>query len=113
MQEGLATYLAREHLLLESQMYEFSERNDKYELTELESVLETEEDRASSRRAYYYAWRMVKELCDKYGEESVKNTVVLLGHGYTLKEAIEKGTGDSFDTVMNVATGYTLELQPE
>lgn len=111
LQEGLASYLAREHLLLTTQMYEFPERNEKYELAELESVLENETERAASRRAYYYSWRMVSELIDKYGEEKVRDVVVLLGQGYQLEEAFEEAFGESYDNVIAVATGYTLDLQ--
>ena len=111
LQEGLATHLAREQLLLEVQMYEFDERNSKYSAAEVESVLEIEDNKETARRAYYYSWRMVMELIDHYGEAKVRDAVIALGEGYGVQDGFEHAFGDPYDRVMEVATGYELNIR--
>ena len=80
-------------------------------MTEVESVLEMEDDRETARRAYYYSWRMVMELIEHYGENKVADAVIALGEGYGVQEGFEHAFGDPYDQVMEVAMGYELNIR--
>jgi hypothetical protein len=87
LEEGFASYRSREQYILEQQLQEFPEEHHDMSPDRVEEALVDETSREESRIAYYHAYRMVKLIIDKYGENKFKEAVLLLGQGHTLDEA--------------------------
>jgi hypothetical protein len=110
LEEGIASRLSNEGALLLDQLYEFGNENLSMPPERIETVLQGEEDRRDSRIAYYNSYRMVERLVEKFGEEKLKRSVVLIGQGNTLDQAFTAAFGTDYNTVLKEASDYTIVL---
>ena len=53
---------------------------------------------------------MVERLVEKFGEEKLKRSVVLIGQGNTLDQAFTAAFGTDYNTVLKEASDYTIVL---
>jgi len=107
LEEGVASYLAEEGELLESQILEFPDRAERIEVERLQEILNSEEDKADSRQAYYHSFMMVQTLVNRYGEEKLRDVVVNLTKGEGLTESFENAYGMDYEKIMSVAMSYS------
>jgi hypothetical protein len=110
LEEGMASRLSNEGALLLDQVYEFGNENLSMPPEKIETVLQGEEDRKDSRIAYYNSYRMVERLVEKFGEEKLKRSIVLIGQGNTLDQAFTAAFGADYNTVLKEASDYTIVL---
>ena len=110
LEEGVASYLSGEEKLLLDQMYEFRQGDVSMSPARIEEVLQGEEDRRDSRIAYYRCYRMVEQLIDKFGEEKVKQAVLLIGRGNTLEQACTKTFNKDYAALLQEASDYSVDL---
>jgi len=109
-EEGIASHLSNEGDLLLEQMYEFANDNLSMSPERIEQVLQGEEDKKDSRIAYYHSYRMVERLVEKFGEDKLKRSVVLIGQGNTLDQAFTAAFGADYGTVLKEASNFAIEL---
>ena len=100
LEEGVASYLSREGGILAQQLVEFPKEAHSMSPEQIEKALLREESRQATRIAYYHAHRMVKTLVDDFGEEKLKEMILLLGQGYTMGEVCRQTYGMSFENVL-------------
>lgn len=110
MEEGIASYLSGEGDILLDEMYEFAESDVSMPPERIEEVLQGEEDRRESRIAYFRSYRMIQQLVDKYGEEKVKQMVLLIGRGNALDQACTKALSMDYAALLRAASDYTVDL---
>lgn len=110
LEEGMASYLSGEGEILLDEMYEFRQGDVSMSPVRIEEVLQGEEDRRDSRIAYYRCYRMVEQLIDKYGEEKVKQAVLLIGRGNTLEQACTKTFNRDYAVVLQEVSDYAVDL---
>jgi len=110
LEEGVASHLSDEGKILLDEMYEFGQGDVSMSPERIEEILQGEEDRRDSRIAYYRSHRMVEQLIDKYGEEKVKQAVLLIGRGNTLEQACTKTFNKGYADMLQEASDYTVDL---
>ncbi|UCG51822.1 MAG: hypothetical protein JSW58_16905 [Candidatus Latescibacterota bacterium] len=110
LEEGLASYLSDEAELLLNQMYEFRRGDVSMTPARIEDVLQGEVTRRDSRIAYYRCYRMVKKLIDTYGENKLREAVLLIGRGNTLDDAFRTVYSLDYDGILEVASDYKVDL---
>jgi hypothetical protein len=105
LEEGVASYLSDEGRLLSEQLDEFPEETHAMSPDRVEEVLTREEERQDTRIAYYHAHRTVVALIDRFGEDKLKEMILVLGQGYTRDEACQKVFGLSYRKSLEAAAG--------
>ena len=110
LEEGIASRLSNEGALLLDQLYEFGNEDLSMPPDRIETVLQGEEDRRDSRVAYYNCYRMVERLAEKFGEENLKRSIVLIGQGKTLDQAFTEAFGADYNTVLKEASNFKIVL---
>jgi len=110
LEEGMASSLSGEGEILLDEMYEFRQGDVSMSPVRIEEVLQGEEDRRDSRIAYYRCYRMVEQLIDKFGEEKVKQAVLLIGRGNTLEQACTKTFNKDYAALLQEASDYSVDL---
>jgi hypothetical protein len=53
---------------------------------------------------------MVEQLIDKFGEEKVKQAVLLIGRGNTLEQACTKTFNKDYAALLQEASDYSVDL---
>jgi hypothetical protein len=110
LEEGIASRLSNEGPLLLDQLYEFKGEDLSMTPERIDEVLQGEEDRRDARIAYYNSYRMVERLAEKYGENSLKSAVTLIGMGNSVDEAFTKAFGIEHAAAAKEALNFTVEL---
>ncbi len=89
LRESVASEVAGEQLILESQIEEFKAEEVKirYSPAEVDTALKEAEDRRETRIAFWNAYRMLEKAVDHYSMDAVIEFVRLLGKGKSLDEA--------------------------
>ena len=105
VQEGVASYLAGEAPILEDLRQDFGD--DQMSVRAMESALEKENDRQTSRRAYYHAYRTVESIAKAHGDQALGRFVVLLGEKGDADAASKEAFGQPFDDVVDAARAWT------
>ncbi len=108
VQEGFASYLAGEGLILEELRTDF-EQLGKLVIppAETERILRQEKDRRETRRAYYNAYRMIEELAKRRGPAAVAAWVNAMAQTSSADAAARQAFGASYDDVLKEATAWT------
>ena len=99
VQEGLASYLAREAAVLEDLRQDFG--SDEMSMRAVESALEEESDRQATRRAYYNAYRTIEEIAKVHGDEALGRFIMALGENSDVDAASRTAFGQPFDDVVD------------
>jgi hypothetical protein len=107
LEEGIASYLCGEGKLVTDQLKEFPVESHAMTPERVEEVLVREESRQDSRIAYYHAYRMVKSLIDRYGEDTLKEMILLLSKGHTMDDACRESYGMSYPALLDVMADRT------
>jgi hypothetical protein len=100
LESGIASYLAREGDLLESQLTEFPPNTHAMAPARVDSVLLREETKQDSRIAYYQAHRMVTQVVDEFGEDGLRGLVLAMGDGYDIEEACRMKLDVSYEELL-------------
>lgn len=89
MKESIASYLAREEVVLAIQVFQFEEQLAGFDPTyeELERYLLTAEDMAITRVSFYYAYLMLENLLQTASLPEILLFVKKLGEGQTRDQA--------------------------
>lgn len=106
LEQGLASVLSFESHILVDQLKEFPNDPVKMSPQDIEKALAADNDKKSSRIAYYDAYRMVDRMITLHGREAVAQMVNALGDGVTLDGAAHRAFGESYDDAMDEATGW-------
>jgi len=106
LEEGLASLLANEAAVLESQTSEFGEQGTTMSFHDMEKTLHGETDRISSRRAYYNAYRMVEKLVLTRGQPTVLAFVLDCGEEKDLDAASRRAFGTGYDAIIEEARSW-------
>jgi hypothetical protein len=109
LEEGIASYLAKEGKLLAGQILEFPEEARVMSPAQVEDILVKEETRQDSRIAYYHSFRMVKGIVDRYGEDKLKAMVLALADGQSLDEACQKAFNVSEKEMLGLVADHKLD----
>jgi len=110
LEEGFASHLSGEGNVLTQQIDEFPDETHAMSPKQVEDVLIREESRQESRIAYYQSYRMVKTLVDSFGDEKLKQAVLLLGQGHTRDEAFEQAFGLSYEQTLESIADRTEHI---
>lgn len=100
LEEGTASHLCGEARLLADQLREFPAETHDMSPERVEEVLVREQSRGESRIAYYHAYRMVKFLIDRFGEDKLKELILQLGKGYSMDDACPETYGLSYPALL-------------
>jgi hypothetical protein len=100
LEEGTASYLCGEGQLVTDQLKEFPPESYSMSPQRVEDVLVREESRQDSRIAYYHAYRMVKSLADRFGEDKLKEMILRLGKGHTMDDVCREAYGLSYQALL-------------
>ncbi len=114
VQEGFASYLAGEAVILEDMRQDFAVLGkESISPDETERVLKVETDRRESRRAAYNAYRMTEEISKKHGEKAMAVWINALADTPDLDAASQKAFGESYDALLNEAMAWAaIEASP-
>jgi hypothetical protein len=114
VQEGFASYLAGEAVILEDLRQDFVVLGpEALKPDETERVLKDEKDRRESRRAGYNAYRMTEEISKKHGEKAMAAWINALAENPDLDAASQKAFGESYDALLNEAMAWaSIEASP-
>ncbi|UCH83676.1 MAG: hypothetical protein JSW50_14675 [Candidatus Latescibacterota bacterium] len=110
LEEGMASYLSGEEKILIDQAYEFKSGEISMSPSRVEQILEHEPARRESRLAYYHSYRMVVKLIETYGEDKLKQAILLMGEGHTTADAFAEAYGIDYDDLLKVASDYEIDL---
>ena len=105
MEEGVASHFSHEGYILEQNAAEFSEEAHDLSIDKIEQALVLEESRQDTRGAYYLAHRMVASLVERYGEEKLVETLMLMAQGYDIDDACQKVYGMGYESLRDLALG--------
>ncbi len=105
VQEGFASYLAREAAVLEDLRQDFG--GDEMSMGAVESALREETDRQATRRAYYNAYRTVEVIVKAHGDEAMGRFVIALGAKDDVDAASKEAFGQSLDDVIDAGRAWT------
>lgn len=114
LQEGFASYLAGEAVILEDLRTDF-EQLGKLAITpeETERALAREKERRETRRALYNAYRMTEELVKRHGEASVAAWVMAMTETSTLDLASRKAFGLPYADLLQESSAWSsTEVSP-
>lgn len=107
VQEGFASYLAGEAPVLEDLRQDMGTGDLAMSTQAMESVLEREENRQETRRAYYNAYRLVEEIVRAHGAEAMGRFVVVLGENDDVDAASRAAFGATFDDVIEAGEAWS------
>ena len=112
LEEGLASHLSGEAILLANQLTEFKDQPLEMTFEQIEKQLAKEKDRVLTRIAYYHAYRMVETLISRQGESKLKNLVLKMRDDLDVNNACLIVFEKSYDEVLTEAMDYKIpELQ--
>lgn len=101
LQEGLASYLAGEALILEDMRQDFAALGPiAIPPAETERVLAVETERRESRRAFYNAYRMTEEIAKKHGEPALAAWVNAMATSGDLDAAALAAFGVGYEALL-------------
>lgn len=107
VEEGCASYLAGEAVILEDQRQDFAALGAvAISPSETERVLAAEKDRRETRRAYYNAYRMIEELVKKRGETSMAEWVNDMATEPDLDAATRKAFNEDYVALCKEASSW-------
>jgi hypothetical protein len=114
VQEGFASYLAGEAVILEDMRQDFVALGpEAITPAETERVLAAETERRESRRAAYNAYRMTEEIAKKHGEKSMAAWVNAMAEDPDLNATSQKAFGVDYNTLLQEAMGWAaIEASP-
>lgn len=103
MKEAAASYVADERPVLRTQVNQFATVMEVFAptLDELEMYIMAGEDMEMSRLAYFYAYRMLEILLEKYEFSNVTGFARRLGEGASLDEAAKQEFGMSYGEMVS------------
>ena len=104
VQEGFASYLAGEAPVLEELRQDFG--SDEMSMRAVESALEKETDRQTTRRAYYNAYRTIETIAKAHGEQALGRFVMALGEKDDVEAASKEAFGQPFDDVVDAGRAW-------
>ncbi len=110
LEEGLASYLSGEKRVLREQLKEFALRDTGMTAKEVEEILKGEEQRESSRIAYYHAYMMVEKLILLHTEAKLKEVILLMEKGEKREEAFSITFEKPYGEVLAEAKNYKVEI---
>jgi hypothetical protein len=98
MKEAAASFVAGERPVLHQQIYQFTDVLEGYSPTidELENHILAGTDMQESRLAYFFVFRMLENLLEKYEFASVPRFASRLGEGASLDDASNEEFGMSY-----------------
>lgn len=101
LQEGLASYLAGEALILEDMRQDFAALGPiAIPPAETERVLAAEKERRESRRAFYNAYRMTEEIAKQHGEAALAAWVNAMATSGDLDAAAMGAFGVGYEALL-------------
>jgi hypothetical protein len=106
LDEGLASLLAQEAAVLETHTSEFGDQGMTMSFHDMESALRSEQDRITTRRAYYNAYRMVEKLALTRGQPAVVAFVLDCGDEKDLNAASTHAFGVGYDAIVEEARSW-------
>jgi len=107
VEEGFASYLAGEAAVLEDLRQDIKADPLAMSTKAMESALEKEKDRQTTRQAYYNAYRMVEEIIKAHGIEAMALFVLKLGENADADAASRAAFGAGFDEVVEAGRGWS------
>ena len=108
LQEGLASYLAGEAVILEDYRQDFVALGpEAIPPAETERVLAAEKDRRESRRAAYNAYRMTEEIVKKHGEADLAAWVNALAKDADLDATAQAAFGVGYEALLADAMAWS------
>jgi hypothetical protein len=108
VEEGFASYLAREAPVLEELRMDIGEGPIAMSLKETESTLARETDRQMTRRAYYNAYRTVEQIVKQYGEPAMARFVVALADAKDANAASRIAFGTELSRVDEAGSAWAI-----
>jgi hypothetical protein len=107
VQEGLASYLAGEAVILEDMRQDFVVLGpEAIAPAETERVLAEEKERRESRRACYNAYRMTEEIVKTHGEPKVAAWINAMGAGAEPAAAAKEAFGIDYDVLLEESMAW-------
>jgi len=106
--QGLASLMSDEEWFLENQLTEFPDAEIKITLDQIDNGLKKKNDRMEYRIALYNAYRMVKRLAAKHGQEKLAGVVKSMGGGDDAKKSFEKVYGRPYKNVVAEAMDFKV-----
>lgn len=108
LQEGLASYLSGEAVILEDMRQDFVALGPiAIAPAETERVLATEKERRESRRAAYNAYRMTEEIAKKHGQPALAQWVNALANNSDLDATAKEAFGVGYDALLQEAMAWS------
>ncbi len=103
MKEAAASYVADERPILRMQVHQFASALEVFAPTidELEMYIQSGDDMEMSRLSYFYAYRMLEILLEKYEFSNVTGFARRLGEGASLDEAARQEFGMSYGELLS------------
>lgn len=110
VQEGLASYLAGEGVILEDMRQDFVVLGPEAIAPDaMEKALKEEKERRETRRAYYNAYRMIEELARQHGEKPLGAWLDAMADEPDLDAATQRAFGVDYATLLKQATAWSGE----
>ena len=102
MKEGVASHLADEWAVLRVQIHQFNKELPGFapSVDELEDHIMAGSDMKMSRLSYFYVFRMVENLIEERGLDSIKRFARRLGEGASLDEASRAEFGMDYEEMV-------------
>jgi hypothetical protein len=108
LQEGLASYLAGEAVILEDMRQDYANLGQvAVPPAETERVLTAETDRRESRRAAYNAYRMTEEIVKQHGEPALAAWVNAMSTTGDLNAASTQAFGVGYDALLTESMAWS------
>ncbi len=101
VQEGLASYLAGEGVILEDYRQDFASLGpEAIKPAETEKALAEEKERRAARRAGYNAYRMIEQIVKKHGEKPMAAWINALAGNADLDATAKQAFGEGYDALL-------------
>jgi hypothetical protein len=109
--EGLASLMSNEASVLIDQLWEFDRSSWRKTPSEIESILIKEEDRQSSRIAYYHAFKMMQTLEAQFGYGPLTQFIIRLGDNEDLDAVSRDVFNKSYQELIAMASNYEIDTK--
>jgi hypothetical protein len=111
MVEGMASFLAAEDAILESNLTEFPNEPIKMSVDEIEAALLTDIVKKTSRFAYYNSLMMVKRLEQEFGQDALTAMLRSIADGASLDDAAGSAFQLTYAELVTRAQDWTPSIE--